>query len=160
VATTFESELNSKHFENKLTAFSSGLGNIAKELLQTVGDEMAAKARSKAATSFHNRSGKLLHSINFIAFDEKTGALTTKKNLNKANIYYARFVEKGAEIKPKKGKYLTFKIDGEWKKVESVKIKPRPFMTPTFDEYWNGPNAKGYIAMADALEKKMNEYLD
>jgi hypothetical protein len=32
-------------------------------------------------------------------------------------------------------------------------------MTPVFDEYWEGTNSKGYKALADALSKKMEDYL-
>jgi hypothetical protein len=152
----FETSFDSKSFENKLRIFSSSLGGIFKELMKSVGEEMVADAKGR--TSFTNRTGKLFNAINFIPTDNG-GVLTTRKNLNKPNVYYARFVEKGADIKAKKGKYLTFKINGEWKKVPSVKVRPRPFMTPVFDEYWEGQNAKGYQALADALQKKMNEFL-
>jgi hypothetical protein len=154
-----EAKLDSTHFENQLKIFSSGLGNIFKELLAEVGKQMVAETKSNAASAFTSRSGKLEHSINFISFDEKAGALTTRKNLNKANVYYARFVENGAEIKAKKGKYLTFKVNGEWKKVESVRVRARPFMKPVFEEYFESESGKGYQLLAAALEKKMEEYL-
>jgi hypothetical protein len=152
----FSADLNSKQFENKLKLFSSSLGGIFKELMTTVSQEMVAETKSR--TTFTNRTGKLFNSINFIP-TENGGVLTTRKTLNKSNVYYARFVEKERNIKPKKGKYLTFKINGEWKKVESVHIRARPFMTPVFNEYWEGQNSKGYQALANALQKKMNEYL-
>jgi hypothetical protein len=43
--------------------------------------------------------------------------------------------------------------------VPGVHVRGRPFMTPVFDDYWEGPNAKGYKALADALQMKMREYL-
>jgi hypothetical protein len=152
----FSADLDSKNFENKLRIFSSSLGGIFKELMKSVGQEMVADTKSRAA--FHNRTGKLFNAINFIATDNG-GILTTRKTLSKPNVYYARFVEGGANIKAKKGKYLTFRINGEWKKVPSVNIRPRPFMKPVFDEYWEGENAKCYKALSDALQKKMSEYL-
>jgi hypothetical protein len=152
----FSADFDSKNFENKLRIFSSGLGGIFKDLMKSVGQEMVAD--TKARTTFHNRTGKLFNAINFIPTDNG-GVLTTRKNLNKSNVYYARFVEGGANIKAKKGKYLTFKINGEWKKVPSVNIRPRPFMKPVFNEYWEGENAKGYRALSDALQKKMEDYL-
>jgi hypothetical protein len=156
MAIKFKADLDTKKFENQLRIFSSSLGGIFKELMATVGKEMVAD--TKANTTFTNRTGKLFNAINFIATDNG-GVLTTRKNLNKSNVYYARFVEKGADIKAKKGKYLTFKINGEWKKVPSVRVRPRPFMTPVFNEYWEGENAKGYRALQEALQKKMEDYL-
>jgi hypothetical protein len=152
-----QSDLDSKYFENKLKIFASSLGGIFKELMTTVGKEMVAETKSR--TTFTNRTGKLFNSINFIATNDG-GVLTTRKNLNKSNVYYSRMVEKDRNIKPKKGKYLTFKINGEWKKVPSVRVRGRPFMTPVFEEYWEGTNSKGYKALVDALSKKMENYLN
>jgi hypothetical protein len=124
--------------------------------MSSVGRDMVAETKSR--TAFTNRTGKLFNAVNFIPTDNG-GVLTTRKTLDKPNVYYARFVEKARTIKPKKGKYLTFKINGEWRKAESVQTRARPFMTPVFDEYWEGANSKGYKALADALKKKMEEYL-
>jgi hypothetical protein len=157
MAVKFSADLNTKSFENKLKIFSSSLGGIFKELMETVGKEMVAETKSR--TTFTNRTGKLFNAINFIPTDTG-GVLTTRKNLNKSNVWYSRMVEKDRNIKPKKAKYLTFKINGEWKKVPSVHVKGRPFMTPTFNDFWEGPNAKGYKALADALQKKMENYLE
>jgi hypothetical protein len=152
----FEISLDSKKFENELRIFSSSLGGIFKELMASVGKEMAAEARSRAR--FQNRSGKLFNSINFIATDDG-GVLTTRKSLNKPNVFYARFVEGGANIKAKRVKYLTFKINGEWKKVQSVNVRPRPFMVPTMEDFFGSQNSKGYQLLKEALNKKMEEYL-
>jgi hypothetical protein len=152
----FQADLDSKNFENQLKIFSSSLGGIFKELMAEVGKEMVAD--TKARVTFQNRTGKLFNAINFISTDNG-GILTTRKNLNKSNVRYARYVESERYIKAKKGKYITFKIDGQWKKVESVRIKARPFMKPTFEEFWEGNNGKGYKALQDALQKKMEGYL-
>jgi lysophospholipase L1-like esterase len=157
MAVKFSADLNTKSFENKLKIFSSSLGGIFKELMETVGKEMVEE--TKGRTTFANRTGKLFNAINFISTDTG-GILTTRKTLNKSNVWYARMVEKDRNIKPKKAKYLTFKINGEWKKVSSIRVRGRPFMTPVFDEYWEGPNAKGYKALADALQKKLEDVLN
>jgi hypothetical protein len=153
----FKAELDSKNFENKLKLFASSLGGIFKELMETVGKEMVAESKSRA--SFANRSGKLFDSINFISSDTG-GVLTTRRTLNKPNVFYARFVERERSIKPKKAKYLTFKMNGEWKKVPSVNIRARPFMTPVFEDYFGSENGRGYQALSAALQKKMEEYLE
>jgi hypothetical protein len=152
----FETSLDNKKFESELRIFSSSLGNIFKELMETVGKEMTSEARSRA--SFHNRTGKLFNAIKFIATDDG-GVLTTRKSLNKPNVYYARFVEGGADIKAKKGKYLTFKINDKWVKVPSVKVRPRPFMVPTMEDYFGSSSGKGYQLLKEALNRKMEEYL-
>jgi hypothetical protein len=153
----FQADLNTKNFENKLRIFSSSLGGIFKDLMKSVGQEMVADTKARA--TFHNRTGKLFNAINFIP-TENGGILTTRKTLTKPNVYYARFVEGGANIRAKKGKYLTFKINGEWKKVPSVNIRPKPFMKPVFEEYFGSESGKGYKALSDALQKKMEAYLE
>jgi hypothetical protein len=156
MAVKFSADINSKQFESKLKIFSSSLGGIFKELMKEVGQKMVTETKSR--TTFTNRTGKLFNAINFIPTDTG-GVLTTRKTLNKSNVWYARMVEKDRNIKPKKGKYLTFKINGEWKKVPSVHVRGRPFMTPVFEDYWEGTNSKGYQALASALHKKMENYL-
>jgi hypothetical protein len=156
MAIKFSADINSKSFEGKLKIFASSLGGIFKELMETVGKEMVEETKSRA--TFTNRTGKLFNSINFIPTNTG-GILTTRKTLNKSNVWYARMVEKDRNIKPKKAKYLTFKINGEWKKVLSVHARGRPFMTPVYETYFEDENGKGYKALASALQKKMESYL-
>jgi hypothetical protein len=153
--------IDTSQLENKLRIFSSGLGNIFNELLNEVGKEMTAEAKSNASGAFNNRTGNLQKSIKFL-FDKKNnlGALTTRKNLHKSNVWYSNIVEHGANINIKNKDYLMFKIDGEWKKVKSVNVRPRPFMKPVWEDYFGSNSSKGYTALAAALEKKMNEELE
>ena len=149
-----QAELDSKAFTDKLKIFSSGLGNIYQELLEDVGEKMTAEARALAP----RRTGKMANAINFI-FDKKNnlGALTTQKNLNKSNIWYARMVESDRNISAKKGEYLVFKINGNWVKVKSVRVKGQPFITPVYNSYF--PDGKGFKALQDALIKRMEQDL-
>jgi hypothetical protein len=173
----FDAKINSIRFENGLRSFAAMLLGTEelRELMEPIGKDMVSEAKSRA--TFTNRTGNLFRQIKFIP--TKTGGVFTtresletkgasKKGSTLRGAYYARMLEKGADIKatgrkPRKNKgdekYLIFKINGEWKKVPSVRTRPRPFMTPVFDEYWAGPNAKGYKALADALLKRANEHL-
>ena len=151
----FKADLDSKNLENKLRIFSSSLGGIFKELMKAVGEKMTQESKALAPV----RTGKLRDNINFIINNDEF-VLTTKKSLKKSNVWYSRMVEKDRTIKPKKAKYLTFKINGEWKKVSSFNVKGKPYMTPVYNEYWEGSNAKGYQELAIALEKKLKEYIE
>jgi hypothetical protein len=154
----FEADLNSKQFEYRLRLFAANMGVAFRELMKTIGGEMAAKARGRAASAFTSRTGNLLRHIKF--FPSKSGGIFTTRDdpdVYKSDAYYSLFVEKGAGIKLKKKKYLVFKINGEWKKVQSARLRPRPFMGPVFDEYWKGPGAKGIQAVKAALEKEAGE---
>jgi hypothetical protein len=150
----FSTDFDSRNFENKLKIFSSSLGGIFKELMKSVGEKMVTEAKGLAPS----RTGKLRNNINFLVNNDTEFIFTTRKSLKKSNVWYSRLVEKNRIIKPKKGKYLTFKINGEWKKVSSVNVKGQPYMTPVYESYWEG-NGKGYQELANALKKKMEDYL-
>jgi hypothetical protein len=152
--------LDSKRLEDKLKILFSGLGNINKELLSGVGKLMAEEARGKAGGAFTSRTGKLLRAIKFLPMENGI-VFTTRNSLKKSNAFYANMVEHGIASKPKKKKYLTFKINGEWKKVRNVRTNPRPFMNPVFDEYWNdGGNSKAYQILAGALKNRIEKELE
>ena len=50
------------------------------------------------------------------------------------NVVYAPVHEYGAEIRPKKRRYLTFQVEGHWVNVKAVKIPRRPVWEPTLRE--------------------------
>ena len=51
------------------------------------------------------------------------------------NVLYARLMQFGGTIRPKNGKYLTFKTPlGGWVRVKSVTIKPRPYLGVSADD--------------------------
>ena len=151
-----EANLDTKQFESKLQIFASGLGDVFKELLNKVGQQMASEAKLLAP----RRTGRLADSINFIFYDDNKSAFTTRKNINKSNVWYSNIREHGANITAKKADYLMFKIDGEWKKVKSVRTPAQSFMKPVFNDYFGSETDKGYKAIAEVLQQKMNEELN
>ena len=62
------------------------------------------------------------------------------------NFLYAPVHEYGAVITPKRGKYLTFQVDGHWVRVKSVRIPRRPIWEPTLKE-----NQKKYAVFLEPL---------
>jgi hypothetical protein len=170
----FEANINSNRFENNLRLFAAMLIGTEqlKEFMTPIGQDMVAEARSRVP----QKTGNLFKHIKFIPTDTG-GALTTRNSLAKSykarGVKYAAPVESGADIKAtgkrrnhgerkqiqNNLKYLVFKIDGEWKKVPSVQTRPRPFLRPVFEEFWFGPNPRGYKALSDALIKKADEAL-
>jgi len=152
---SLSAELNTKSLENKFRVLSSGLGNIFNDLLQRVGNEMADVAKSGAPV----RTGKLKNNVNFLIGKDGTAALTTRKSLDKSNVWYSNIVEHGANIQAKNEDYLMFKINGQWKKVKSAAAKPRPFMKQVFNDYF-GDNGKGYESLAEELIGMINGELE
>lgn len=57
------------------------------------------------------------------------------------NLIYARIQDQGGVIRPKKAKFLRFKINGRWittKKVTIPKYKGRGYLTPAYQEQVRG----------------------
>lgn len=84
--------------------------------------------------------------------NKKVKGGTQIKNLS----YYAKFLEFSAEIHAKKGKYLTFKVNGQWKKVQSVTLPAKPFLGPAVKEVWNSAEAKR--VQEQVLQKALDAY--
>jgi len=149
--------LDTNNFSEKIKIFSSGLGNLFQDLLKKVGDKMTSEAKANAPVN----TGKLKDSIKFLINkkDIIESALTTKKTLNKSNVWYSNIREHGANITAKKSEYLIFKVNGEWKKVKSVKTPAQPFAKNVFNDYFGNDNSKGYQELASALLEKMESEL-
>jgi len=146
-------DFNDNGLSEKLKILTSGLGNIFNELLKEVGQQITEESKQSAPV----KTGKLKKSINFILFDKTQAALTTKKSLKKRNVWYSNIREHGAFIQAKNKEYLTFKINGEWKKVKSVRTPAQPYAKPVWEEYFGSENSKGYSMLAQALLRKVEE---
>ena len=146
---------DSEKLENKLAIFGSGLGRLFSALMRRVGDDMAEDARANAG--FTDGSGDLRRSIGFI-MRGRTSALSTRERFGVDTMPYAWARERGSYVEPKDGKeFMTFKIGGQWVRLRSFRTKPQPYMMPVFKKYWRGGNAKGYAALAEALQREMTE---
>jgi len=68
--------------------------------------------------------------------------------------YKAEILETGGTINTKKKKYLTFKVNGEWRKAKSVTITPRHWFSNSLNGYENEPEYQL------AIEKAINKITD
>ncbi|MCL2381329.1 MAG: HK97 gp10 family phage protein [Treponema sp.] len=150
---SIEAVFDTKAFNNKLSLFSSGLGNIYNELLAEIAKPVIKEAKSKAPV----RTGKLRDHIKFIFLKkDATAMLTTMKRYGTFGAWYSNIREHGANIEAKKEPYLVFKINGEWKKVAAVKTPAQPFGKPVFNEYFD-EHGKAWPLLQEALLNKMKE---
>jgi hypothetical protein len=157
---TLSVDLEFKEFKKLIEQFKYEMPKISKKMMTAVFSEMRKDARALAPRN----TGRLKRAINYYAFDDWSGRLTTwnkgKDGPAKNYGFYASFQEKGAEIFPRKKKYLTFKINNEWKKVPSVRLSKRPFMEPAFDKYFGGGGGLGLKLMNKKLQEEMNRILE
>lgn len=95
------------------------------------------------------RSGHLRRSIKSTIKERHKEIVGTLSN----NVIYAGIHEYGGVIKPKKGKYLTFKVGDRWVKVTSVKIPARPFIRPAIEDNLT----KIVNIIEDVITREMNK---
>ena len=148
-----------KEFDKLVEKFEGKMPKIIKRLMAAVFSNLRKDTRKRGRTAFTSRSGKLIRSINYWAFSDWSGAITTKQKASSNSGWYSRMLEEGhtSQVKDEE-KYLTFKVNGEWKKVKSVRVSPRPFMKPSFNEYWvvNG-GAKAKAIINGLLQKELDK---
>lgn len=180
---TISVDLEFKELKEKLKQFEGEMPkNIVKKMMAAVFSKMRIDARKAVP----RKTGRLRDYINYWKFNDWAGGLTTwnkKKGEGvKKSGFYGSFHEYGAPdihakedgtktiryIVKKTGtpviyenKYLTFKINGVWKKVEATRGVPKkPFMQPSFDKYFAGNAELGIKIMNEKLQKEMDRIIN
>jgi hypothetical protein len=125
IAFNFDSKL--KELETTLADFKGEYKKIAKAAFREVMMAMRKEVQQKMRAN--KKTGKSMRALNYYAFADGGMLFTTR--------YVTRFHEQETNkyITAKKDKYLTFKINGQWKKVKSVYVSAngnRKYMTDTF----------------------------
>ena len=120
-----------------------GMHLIQKEVKQSFPLYPGKAAHSKYRATGHDkpyvRTGNLRRSIR--TFVREEGDITIGEI--GSNVDYASIQEHGGVIKPKRGKYLWFKLDGGWRCAKQVTIPARPFLLPAAEK--NLENVKDII---------------
>ena len=117
---------------NQLRENQLYIKNVSKKVLSALSSRGRTKVRQAYNSSgLHKKSGELYKYIYKIS-----------KNNNYAIIgmgqpYKAQTLVYGLKILPKNGKYLTFKIGNDWKKVTSVQNKPHDIFFGPLDKFTN-----------------------
>ncbi|MDR1956889.1 MAG: hypothetical protein LBQ30_08555 [Treponema sp.] len=176
---TISTDLEFEDFKQRIEQFEHEMPKIAKKMMNAVFTPMRSVARRLARSKLKRGRGRLFGSINYWAFDDWSGSITTRKNARKDSAFYASFDERGipniqaknereitytrkktGTIVHAKVKYLTFKINGQWKRVSSVSLPARPFMQPAFNTYFGGSGERAKKLMDARLQKEMNRILE
>lgn len=130
-------------------------------ILSRVGAKSARKVKKSYNVYLHKRTNNLYRNVK--AKTSKRGLYTiissngTSDDKHKAR--YGYVLAKGTTIKAKNSKYLTFQIDGKWKKVKQVKLESKNFIEEPILKYLNSSEVKRDIdtylqKKLDQLEKK------
>lgn len=99
--------------------------------LRRCGDQL----RNDATKLVRYKTGHLRGSIEMQVYGDKKVIVGT-------DLIYGPIHEFGGTIKAKNKPYLTFKVGGRWVRVKSVKITPKPYLTPAFEKLAKGDAQK------------------
>ena len=153
--------VDEKEVAEKLKGTKLRISQVLFKMQTAVNRVVIKKAKSNFSARFSTKpqNGFVLRgelkklSTNFKTMkNQQVKGATQIKNLS----YYAKFLEFGANIQAKKEKYLTFKVNGEWKKVKSVSLPAKPFLGPAVQEVWNSDEAKKI--QEQVLQKTLDAY--
>ncbi len=141
----YKIDLDAKDFFKDLDLLKKDISKIARRMMAKVATAIRKDAKDKNLKGglLKKREGLLLKSLKYKTKSDFSAVISS-------NTPYSSTHEVGLTILPKQKKFLTFQIDGEWRKVSSVNIPQRQFLWPIIDEYFTTNRA----------EKIMDEVLD
>lgn len=161
---SFKMTLDKKDVENKLKGTSLKMRSVSKKVMSAINREVIKQAKQNFKNNFtSNPKDKLLETRaddgykpimrNFKQWNAKKQEFTSYVS---NRTFYAKFLENGATIIPKKSKYLVFKVNGEFKKSQGVMLSARPFLGNATEDVWNSATAN---QLADeVLNKELTKY--
>lgn len=156
----FDIKLEENQIAEKLAGTTLKVKNILKKCLTAANSEVLKIAKQNIKTNFstHNNEN-----------DEHNPPLlkSLKKWNTKGNDFssyvasrslHGAVMEKGVDIHAKGDGWLTFKVDGEWKKVKAVSIPARPFLRPAVDAIYS--TGKYKESFDRIIDKELKKYWD
>lgn len=109
---------------------------MMRRLLSGIGTDAKNKVKKGYKSSgLKKRSGVLYKSISKKVIKSGKAVIIEAKAQAKNDVFYGYALSKGSEIRAKDGGYLTFQIDGKWKKVHSVKLPESNFVVKPVEDY-------------------------
>ena len=150
--------VDSKEVEEKLKGTTLRMPSIAKKMMHAVNKIVKKQAVANARGLYTKRNSKPdgRSFLRIGAFKDTASKIQDFTSFVSSRRFYTRFLEKGAFIKPKHGKCLHFKINGEWKTVSSVTIPAKPFLGPAVKAVWESETA--VAVMNTELQRQLDLY--
>lgn len=151
-------QVDTKDLLKELKEFDKEMPNIARKLMRAVNNqvkkEIRKEARSRGYKSHNSQPwGDAGYTKNLKSFADKgyKGKIMFGKNA-----FHYRFIEGGANVKPRNKKYLVFKINGQFYKSRGFTLPARPLLKPIARSYWE--TSKGSKIMEETFQKEMDKY--
>jgi hypothetical protein len=134
---TFSVETDISEALSYLESLGANRHKSMRRILSSIG--VASKNEVKKAYkswALSKRSGSLYKSIRSkVIRSGKAVVIDASAHSQTNKVFYGYSLAKGALIEAKANKYLTFQIDGKWKKVHSVQLPERDFVVTPVKKY-------------------------
>lgn len=144
-------KVDDKKFQKQLGDFKNKMPQVARRMMAKVSQGIRKTVRTEylRGSVLDKETGNLYKKIKYKTKKDFTAYIT-------ASAYYATTHEQGATIEAKKGKYLTFKIGEEWKKVKKVVVPQRQFLKPVIQDYFRTDKAEDIMDMV--LQQQLEKF--
>ena len=155
-------ESDIKEAEKLLEGMDYKKKTFQRRILGGLATSAKGKVKKNYSSLLNKQSGTLYKSIKR-SVNKRGDVATVHANAKAENkTRYGYVLVNGADITPKNGDYLTFRINENWVKVKSVHIAPRDFMESPVKQYLNSSEAQLRVNQITEkyiqdLEKKAQE---
>ena len=132
-------DFESGEFQRQLSRFGADAPKVAQKAIRATNRAVIKKYRKEAKSrgyKAHKKNAKgedVGYAKNIFQYGNRD---YTGKIFISSAAYYYRFIEYGANVRPRHGKYLAFKVGDEWKKARAFTIPARPILSKVADEIW------------------------
>lgn len=142
--------------DSYLKTLESGGRTIKRYVLKNIARITKNKVKKSYNTYLHKQSGDLYKSIKSSVSKKKDyGIVSANAGDEKTTVRYGYVLANGADIKAKKKPYLTFQIDGKWKKMKEVRVPAKNFMEEPAEKYLKSTEMK--MDVDYYLDKKIQD---
>lgn len=136
-------DFDSAEFQSQLKHFGKDAPKIAQKAIRATNRAVIKAYRKEARRrgyKAHKQNAKgedIGYSKNIFQYGNRD--YTGKIFISSAAFYY-RFIEYGAHVKPRHGRYLAFKVGDTWKKAKAFTIPARPILSKVASTIWGDKN--------------------
>lgn len=149
-------EVDVNSFQEQLKKYNQEIPKVAQRLMQSVNAEVKKQIKQEASSRGYKGNkkqswGNSGYSHNLKSYQNRD--FTAKIMMAKPAFYY-RFIEYGANVQPKNGDYLSFKIGNKFVRSKGFSYPAKPLIYPIANSIWGTDKA------SKIMEERFQKELD
>lgn len=150
-------EVDTSHIQSQLQKFNKEIPRVAKKLMKSVNAEVRKQIFAEARSRGYHGSKKQTWGDSGYRKNLKTYENNdfSAKVMMGRDAYYYRFIEYGADVKPRHGDFLYFKADGKLLRTRGFSYPARPLIYPIANSIWG--TSKADRIMEESFQKELDK---